>query len=111
VGERFELTLKVTNHGPNVPAVYFADVELTPNLMFRTSSGKCQEYRPPGGLGCTIDGVEVGATFEATIGVDVTTRPQAGAVEITSDVKISPKSIRDTAPANNSARLRIDITP
>lgn len=110
-GERIALTIKVTNHGPKVPAQYIADVELTEHLTFRTSSKNCQEYRPPGGLSCTISGVEVGATFEATLGVDVTARPPTDLVEIKANVKISPDNIRDIAPANNSAQLRVVITP
>lgn len=111
LGEVIELTLMVTNHGPKEPTQYFANIELTPNLTFRTSSKNCQEYRPPGGLSCTIPGVQVGATFEATIGAVVADRPASGVLTVDADVTISPKTVQDLEPGNNATQLRINIAP
>jgi hypothetical protein len=49
VGEAIELTLMVTNHGPKQPSQYFANVELTPNLTFRTSSKTVRSIGRPAG--------------------------------------------------------------
>jgi hypothetical protein len=62
-------------------------------------------------LSCTIPGVQVGATFEATIGAVVAARPAGGVLTMDAEVTISPVSVRDTEPGNNATQLRINIAP
>jgi hypothetical protein len=112
-GERAQLTLAISNHGPNMPLDYYADVELSSQLSFLGSSANCQEYRPPGGISCSgLPHLSVGDAIAVTIDVDVTGRSTDGTLEV--DARVYPAEtwdVVDTGTDNDTTQLRMTVLP
>jgi hypothetical protein len=113
VGEHAQLTLEISNHGPQIPADYYADVELTSQLSFQGSSANCQEYRPPGGISCSwLPRLSVGDTIAVTIDVDVTDRSPDGTLDV--GAKVYPANtwdVVDTDTQNDTTQLQMTVLP
>lgn len=110
VGDRLELAITITNHGPKRPPLS-ASIELTSHLAFRGSSSNCQEYRPQGGISCTLPTPNVGETITGIVSADLTTRPADGRVLVTANVGIGVSDVLDTQPDNNNTELPIEVAP
>jgi hypothetical protein len=109
VGDRVELGVTISNDGPGLAIEFQSDIQLPPQLKFSASSANCQEYRPPGGISCTLPQIEAGHSFDFTISADVTGRPTNGTLAVAANVNLGPVGVVDTDPSNNATELRITM--
>jgi hypothetical protein len=110
-GERVDVSVTIANRGPGLAQETEVDIELPALLAFRSSSTNCQEYRPPGGIRCTLLPISAGHTFEFNVGAQVKGRPDAGLLAINANVTGGPSGVIDPEPSNNAATLQLVVTP
>ncbi len=111
VGDTLEIGVTVANRGPGTAQQVEAAVELPAPLAFRSSSANCQDYRPPGGIRCTLLPISAGRAFDFTLRADVAGTAGQSALAVRASASSGPAGVVDPAPGNNAAAHRIAITP
>jgi uncharacterized repeat protein (TIGR01451 family) len=109
VGGSVELVMTVSNRGPGTAQQVEVNLELPAGLTFRSSSANCQEYRPPGGIACTLPTIGRDRSFQLTLRANLASRPGDDTLLVRASLTSGPAGVVDPNPTNNASSVRITV--